>query len=124
MRGRARDGGATRGHGIIAPDRAVFRKVGTRAAQAISKTVAAGLLWLGKGGTVAELRFALGSMAVTVRRLPAVEHYVRGRRLDAETVDRACELLAKDVSPIDDIRSTAEYRLAVSRNILRSFLLP
>ena len=45
------------------PARELFRKVGTRAASAISKTVAAGLLWLRKDGTVRELRFALGSMA-------------------------------------------------------------
>ena len=43
------------------PTRQWFRKVGTRAAQAISKTVAAGLLWLKRDGTVEELRFALGS---------------------------------------------------------------
>lgn len=106
------------------PDRQIFRKVGTRAAQAVSKTVAAGLLWLGKGRTVQEIRFALGSMAVTVRRLRTVEEFLKGQHLDSKTVERACEFLAKDVAPIDDIRSTAEYRLAVSRNILRSFLLP
>ncbi|MBI4676952.1 MAG: xanthine dehydrogenase family protein subunit M [Elusimicrobia bacterium] len=106
------------------PDRQVFRKVGTRTSQAISKTVAAGLLWLGKGGIVKEMRFSLGSMAPTVRRLRAAEGYLAGRRLTPDVVDTAAQLLAKDVSPIDDFRSTAEYRLEVSRNILRSFLAP
>ena len=46
----------------------------------------------------------------------------QGRRLDAETVAQACRLLREDLSPIDDIRSTAEYRLQVSENLLRSFL--
>ncbi|MBI4057158.1 MAG: xanthine dehydrogenase family protein subunit M, partial [Elusimicrobia bacterium] len=104
------------------PTRILFRKVGTRAAQAISKTVAAGLLWLKKEGTVQELRFALGSMAPTVRRLKTVESFCLGKRITREVVDRACELLTQDVSPIDDIRSTREYRLRVSQNILRSFL--
>lgn len=104
------------------PSRQLFRKVGTRAAQAISKTVAAGLLWLRRDGRVEELRFALGSMAPTVRRLRAAEECVRGKKLTPPVVREACALLAEDVSPIDDIRSTRGYRLRVSQNILRSFL--
>lgn len=104
------------------PTRASFRKVGTRAAQAISKTVAAGLLWLRRDGTVAELRFALGSMAPTVRRLRAAEAFVVGRHLTPEVVREAVALVADDVSPIDDVRSSAAYRLAVSRNLLHRFL--
>jgi CO/xanthine dehydrogenase FAD-binding subunit len=104
------------------PTRAVFRKVGTRAAQAISKTVAAGLLWLGRDGRVEELRFALGSMAPTVRRLRSAEAFVKGQRLTPAVVREACALVSRDVSPIDDVRSTAEYRLAVSRNLLHQLL--
>jgi xanthine dehydrogenase small subunit len=104
------------------PKRAMFRKVGTRAAQAISKTVAAGLLWLRRDGTVEELRFALGSMAPTVRRLRSAEAFVRGKRLTPAVVGEAVALVARDVAPIDDVRSTAEYRLAVSRNLLFRFL--
>jgi len=104
------------------PTRQIFRKVGTRAAQAISKTVAAGLLWLDRGGRVIELRFALGSVAPTVRRLHAVEAFVKGRRISRELVHEAARLVATDIAPIDDIRSTAEYRLAVSRNLLAGFL--
>jgi CO/xanthine dehydrogenase FAD-binding subunit len=104
------------------PTRQLFRKVGTRAAQALSKTVAAGLLWRTRDGRIRELRFALGSMAPTVRRLRSVEAFVAGRKATRDVVENACELLAKDVSPIDDVRSTAEYRLHVSRNLLRAFL--
>jgi len=104
------------------PTRQMFRKVGTRAAQAISKTVAAGLLWLKRDGTVEELRFALGSMAPTVRRLRSAEAFVRGQRLTPAVVREAAALVAKDVTPIDDVRSTADYRLAVSRNLLMGFL--
>jgi CO/xanthine dehydrogenase FAD-binding subunit len=104
------------------PSRQLFRKVGTRAAQALSKTVAAGLLWLDRESRVEELRFALGAMAPTVRRLRAAEEAVLGRKLTQATIDRAVELLAEDVAPIDDVRSTAAYRLAVSRRLLRAFL--
>jgi CO/xanthine dehydrogenase FAD-binding subunit len=104
------------------PTRQLFRKVGTRAAQAISKTVAAGLLWLRRDGRVEELRFALGSVAPTVRRLRGAEACVRGQRLTRAVIQEAVRRVAEDVSPIDDVRSTAAYRLAVSRNLLAGFL--
>lgn len=104
------------------PAKSLYRKVGTRQAQAISKTVAAGLLWLDKG-SVKELRFAFGSMAPTAKRLTAAENHVKGRKLTPALADEAAALIEKDLSPIDDIRSTRQYRLAVSKNILRSFLL-
>jgi CO/xanthine dehydrogenase FAD-binding subunit len=104
------------------PSRQSFRKVGTRAASAISKTVAAGLLWLARDGRIREVRFALGSMAPTVRRLASVEALLAGRKPTSKLAEEAADLLEKDVSPIDDLRSTRVYRLEVSRNLLRAFL--
>ena len=106
------------------PARQLFRKVGTRAASAISKTVAAGLLWLKRDGTIRELRFALGSMAPTVRRLVTVEAFVAGKKPTRKVLEEAGHLLEQDVSPIDDLRSTADYRMEVSRNLLCWFLSP
>ena len=105
-----------------APSRAVFRKVGTRAAQSISKTMFAGLLWLEKDGTVADARLSFGSLAPTVKRLRSAERLLAGRRLDAAAAAAAAAVLADDISPIDDIRSTRNYRLEVSRNLLVQFL--
>lgn len=107
---------------VKTPARGVFRKVGTRAAQSISKTVFAGLIWTAKSGMVEEARLAFGSMAPTVRRLHAAEAFLRGRRLNDVAIAAAAELMSNDVSPIDDIRSTREYRLAASRNLLVAFL--
>ena len=104
------------------PTRLLFRKVGSRAAQSISKTVFAGLLWLTKDGTVSDVRLAFGSLAPTVKRLRSAESFLTGRRLDAAAAAGAAALLTDDVSPIDDIRSTREYRLSVSRNLLVGFL--
>jgi len=104
------------------PTRESFRKVGTRAASAIAKTVAAGLLWLSSDGRIREVRFALGSMAPTVRRLHSVESLLAGKRPTSRLVEQAADLLENDVSPIDDLRSTRAYRLEVSRNLLRAFL--
>jgi CO/xanthine dehydrogenase FAD-binding subunit len=104
------------------PKYSAFRKVGTRAAQAISKTMFAGIIWTAKNGEITEARLAFGSLAPTVKRLYAAEGFLRGRRLNDVTIAAASELLTNDVSPIDDIRSTREYRLVVSRNILAAFL--
>jgi CO/xanthine dehydrogenase FAD-binding subunit len=105
------------------PSRQFFRKVGTRAAQAISKTVAAGALWLNADGTVADMRLALGSMAPTVRRLRSIESALIGQRLTPEVVQAAVARISDDVSPIDDVRSTATYRLTTSQRLLEAFLL-
>jgi xanthine dehydrogenase small subunit len=111
------------------PSRGFFRKVGARAAQTISKTMGAGLLWLepGKGRKAAPVvmraRLAFGSVAPTVRRLKTVEAFLQGCALDEATIEEAVALVDRDVSPIDDIRSTAQYRLAVTRNIVRAFLV-
>ncbi len=104
------------------PARQLFRKVGTRAAQALSKVVAAGLLWKRKDGRIEELRFALGSVAPTVRRLRRVEALVAGERPTPALLDEAARLVAEEISPIDDVRSTADYRRFVSQALLRDFL--
>ncbi len=87
-----------------------FRKVGTRAAQAISKVVMAAV----RGPRP---RIALGSVAPTVIRLPKVEQALAG----GADMDEAVRLLHQDIRPIDDIRSTADYRRDVAGNLLRRF---
>lgn len=106
------------------PTRQLFRKVGTRAAQALSKVVGAGLLWLDGHGRVTELRFALGSVAPTVRRLHAIEELAALRKLTPALTREAVAAVEREIAPIDDVRSTAAYRLEVSRNLLRAFLAP
>jgi len=98
-----------------------YRKVGTRRAQAISKICLAGVLSLGDG-TVEDVRIALGSVAPTVVRARAAEVALRGQTLDSGARASAREALARDIAPIDDVRSTAAYRLEVARNLLDEFL--
>jgi CO/xanthine dehydrogenase FAD-binding subunit len=90
--------------------RQYFRKVGTRAAQAISKVVVAGV-----GGAVPRLAF--GSVAPTVLRLPATEAALAQGAPLAE-VQR---VMLTEIAPIDDIRSTAEYRRRVAANLVGEF---
>ena len=102
---------------LHAADRVHYRKVGTRLAQAISKVVLGARVRL-EGGVVTEARVAFGSVAATPVRCSQVEAALVGRGVDPEVV----RLLAEDITPIDDIRSTAEYRLRVAANVLRSWL--
>jgi len=86
-----------------------FRKVGTRAAQAISKVVMA--------VSRSPARVAIGSVA----ELP-----LRARRAEAALergdIAGAVAAVAEDVRPIDDVRSTAAYRRAVTQNVLGELL--
>jgi CO/xanthine dehydrogenase FAD-binding subunit len=98
-----------------------YRKVGTRRAQAISKVCFAATAAL-DGGVVREIRLALGSVAPTVVRCVQADSAVRGRRLDDALVAAARDALPRDINPIDDLRSTARYRLRVAQNLLIQFL--
>jgi CO/xanthine dehydrogenase FAD-binding subunit len=99
----------------------LYRKVGTRRAQAISKVCFAGTLEI-RDDVVADVRLAFGSVAPMCVRATAAEAAVRGRALDTPTVAAAREALARDIAPIDDMRSSARYRAAVAANVLESFL--
>ena len=99
-----------------------YRKVGTRCAQAISKVCLAASLRADRG-TILDVRLALGSVAPTVVRCRAAEDALRGRTLDDAAIARAGEALDADIAPIDDLRSTAEYRRAVARNLVTDFLV-
>lgn len=93
-----------------ADQRGIFLKLGLRRAQAISVVDAAVVLKLDAAGAVSEARIALGSVAATIVRVPAAEAFLDGRRLTAETIAEAGRLAAESVSPIDDVRGSAEYR--------------
>jgi CO/xanthine dehydrogenase FAD-binding subunit len=98
-----------------------YRKVGARRAQAISKVCFAGAA-LVESGRIADIRLAFGSVAPTVVRAFATEALLRGARVDDGSVDRAGAALPAELSPIDDVRSTAAYRRQVAVNVLGEFL--
>jgi CO/xanthine dehydrogenase FAD-binding subunit len=102
-------------------EKSYYRKVGTRRAQAISKVCFAGAIRL-DGERIAGARIALGSVAPTVIRAGETEKFLRGEKMSSATIKAAQEILAREVSPIDDIRSTAAYRRRVTQNLLAEFL--
>jgi xanthine dehydrogenase small subunit len=100
-----------------------FRKVGTRRAQAISKVVIA-LAWEAGSGAEAwrRVRVALGSMAATPVRAAAAEAVLEGAAPSRETADAAVAALAAELKPIDDVRSTADYRRLVAGRVLHRLI--
>lgn len=101
--------------------REYFRKVGTRDAQAISKVCFAAAVQI-DDGHVRDVRIACGSVAPVPLRCTRTETSLRGHALDEGTIALARRALEAEISPIDDIRSTAGYRRRVAGNLLESFL--
>jgi CO/xanthine dehydrogenase FAD-binding subunit len=97
------------------------RKVGARNAQAISKVCVAALGQLASG-TIRDVRLALGGVAPVPLRLKETEHLLTGMNIERSLIAAARKSVAKEIRPIDDIRSTARYRAAVSGNLLAEFL--
>jgi CO/xanthine dehydrogenase FAD-binding subunit len=98
-----------------------YRKVGTRKAQAISKVCFAGVARM-NANQIADVRIALGSVAPIPIRCLLTEAALRNKEADAETVKAAQSALAAEIAPIDDLRSTRDYRLRVSLNLLDDFV--
>ena len=97
----------------------VFLKHGLRLGDAISVVNTALLIRWGKDLEVGDARVALGAVAPTVVRARDCEDYLRGRRLDSDEVMwEAAERVLGSISPIDDIRGSAEYRREVSVNLV------
>lgn len=98
------------------------RKVGPRNAQAISKLCIAALAKT-NGNELEDIRIAFGSMAPVPLRLKKVEAILLSNPITAKTIQAARQALESEVSPIDDIRSTRAYRIAVAGNLLEEFVL-
>ncbi len=98
-----------------------YRKVGTRKAQAISKVCFAAVART-NSGQIEDVRIAVGSVAPIVVRCVQTENVLKGQSPDAATVKSAQATLRREISPIDDIRSTANYRLQVALNLLADFV--
>ncbi|MFO0637374.1 MAG: FAD binding domain-containing protein [Nannocystaceae bacterium] len=97
-----------------------YRKIGTRKAQAIAKVGVAVRLEL-HAGVVADAAIGAASVAPVPLCAHRTAAALRGRPL-ADAIDEAIAAFADEVTPIDDVRSTARYRRSVAVNVLRDVL--
>ena len=105
-------------------ERRAFRKVGTRKAQAISKLVTGIAVDRDPArGTITALRCAVGAMADRTVLLPTLAKELVGHVPDPGLIEHATRAAVReDVSPIDDVRSTAVYRRTVLQRVLARML--
>jgi xanthine dehydrogenase small subunit len=111
----------------LVPGRTVrVRKVGTRRALSIAKVLVA-VSWHaddgGSPGAWRDVRVALGSVAERPIRVRATEALLEGRVPDPALAAAAGAAVMAEISPIDDIRSTAAYRRSVTGAVLRRIVL-
>ena len=98
-----------------------LRKVGMRNAMAISKVALAGVGAM-QSGKVQTVRIAAASLRETPARLSVTEGVLLGHALTSDRIQAARKALLHEVKPIDDLRSTANYRAHVAANLLEEFL--
>ena len=99
-----------------------FQKLGRTALDIALVNVAAGL-GLDGAGRIEWAHLALGAVAPAAIRARAIEESLHGRTLDEKTVAEAAERVTEAVSPISDIRASADYRLEMSRLLTRRALV-
>jgi xanthine dehydrogenase FAD-binding subunit len=78
----------------------------------------AALLEVSEDGIVRDARLAWGSVGPTVVVAPEVEGHLIGKPLSLDALREASRLVENVVSPIDDIRASADYRRTVAGNLL------
>jgi carbon-monoxide dehydrogenase medium subunit len=109
---------------IIPPDKRLyetgFLKLG-RLSEDLAKVNCA-VKMIVRDGKFEEIRIALGAVAPRVVRARSVEKALLGKAPDPEEIHRATKLVEKDISPITDVRSTADYRLQTSRVIIERLI--
>lgn len=74
-------------------------------------------------GSIVDARVAYGGMAAIPKRAAACEKALKGAPWTSETVERACQALAEDFTPLSDFRASKEYRLLSAQNLLRKYFI-
>ncbi|MGF6594414.1 xanthine dehydrogenase small subunit [Pseudomonas sp. 2835] len=76
-----------------------------------------------ENGVVAAARIAFGGMAAIPKRARACEAALVGKAWNQASVERACQALAEDFTPLSDFRASKEYRLLSAQNLLRKYFI-
>lgn len=102
--------------------RSTFLKLGARRYLVISIVMVAATLEV-EAGEVAAARLAVGSCSAVARRLPDLEAALRGRPCDATLANAVDPGHLELLSPIDDVRGSADYRRDTAATLVRRALL-
>ncbi|MEV4547714.1 FAD binding domain-containing protein [Nonomuraea wenchangensis] len=100
-----------------------FDRVGTRRAQAITKTSIAFRARPREGG-LTDVAIALGTVGSTVLEAPETAAFLERGPLTGRRLRQAADLLSREARPVDDVRSTARYRRQAVAGLLIRNLLP
>ena len=98
----------------------IFKKVGKRVAMTIS-VVSIGLIFKVYNGIINDIKIAYGAVSPQVIRMKEVEEFLIGKSIEDEVLKKAQNMIMEIVSPISDVRATADYRKKVAGNLI--FLL-
>lgn len=101
-----------------ADQRGEYLKLGLRKAQAISLVNMAVLLGL-DGDKITSVSITLGAVAPTIIHASAAEEFLVGKELSESVIDQAADLARQAARPIDDIRSSADYRQEITRVLVK-----
>jgi CO/xanthine dehydrogenase FAD-binding subunit len=102
------------------PDsRGIFVKNALRKAQAIS-VVNVCLILKFHGLTVTKANISIGSVAPTVIMAKKASNFIIGKELNIENIGSIAELTAEDAKPINDLRSSGDYRKEIVKIIIES----
>ena len=100
-----------------------FRKFGTRKADAVTIVSLAWRWRRTADGRLHDVALALGAVAPTVVRAKQAEAELEDLRPEDQVIDRAMAALRSDISPIDDLRASAQFRREVAGVLLREELI-
>lgn len=76
-----------------------------------------------ENGVIEAARIAFGGMAAIPKRARACEAALVGKAWNQASIERACQALAEDFTPLSDFRASKEYRLLSAQNLLRKYFI-
>ncbi len=106
----------------VAGARSTFVKLGARKHLVISIVMVAALIAIDDAGAISHARIAVGSASAVAQRLADLEQRLVGRPADASIVEFATSDEFMALSPIDDMRATADYRRDAALELVRRAL--
>lgn len=101
-------------------DRLRLYKVSRRRDMDIS-TFTAAILMQVESDVIRQASLAFGAVGPIVLRLPQTESYLVGKPFSMETMVAAGEIVVDEITPISDVRGTADYRYQLAKNVLMKF---